>query len=224
MPRAATAGDWAILLILTAFWGTSFAFTKIALTVFPPSVLATGRILVAALVLFTYMRLKGVTLPRRLQEWRPMLITALFGNLIPFHLISSAQTRIDSSVAAVLMAVMPLFVLTLAQRYVPGFAFGFTGVLLVVGPENLTSLSGNDSLLGAAAMLTAAFSYAANSIYARTLGPINPVSLSVGMLLLSSSMSLPIAAGDLTSIGTVSLPAALSLLILGLLSTGVACR
>lgn len=232
MPRAANAADWVALLVLTGFWGTSFAFTKIALTAFPPSVLVAGRVLIAAAVLTLYMRARGVRLPTTARGWLPMVITAVFGNLLPFQLIAWAQTSIDSAMAAVLMAVMPLFVLTLAHFYVPGsrltagrivgFVLGFTGVALVVGPDALDDVDGMATLAGAAAVLAGAFSYSVNSIYARQLGPVDPVQLSAGMLLVSSLLCLPGAAINLDTVAEPSLASSFSIVILGLLSTGIA--
>jgi len=232
MPRTATIADWLALLVLTGFWGTSFGVTKIALGAFPPAVLVAGRVAVAAGVLLIYMWARGVRLPRTLAGWRPMLLTAILGNLIPFQMIAWAQTSIDSGMAAVLMAVMPLFVLTLAHFYVPGsrltagrvagFGVGFCGVALVVGPDAWQAADGAATLAGAAGMLAAAFSYSVNSIYARRLGPVDPVQLSGGMLLVSSVLCLPGAVIEADGIVDPTLGSATAVMALGLFSTGLA--
>ncbi|MEM9208357.1 MAG: DMT family transporter, partial [Pseudomonadota bacterium] len=232
MPRAATAGDWIALLVLTAFWGSSFAFTQIALASFPPAVLVFSRVVIAAFVLLVYLRGAGVRLPATARDWVPMGITAVFGNLLPFHLIAWAQQHIDSSTAAILMAMNPLFVLTLAHFLVPGarlnasriagFGVGFVGVLLVVGPGHGDDLGSNVTLAGSLAAVGAAMSYAINSVYARRLGPVNPVQLSAGMLIASSLLSLPTALIDTPAIAHVTPSTAAAVGFLGLLSTGVA--
>ena len=232
MPRSATSGDWIALLVLTAFWGSSFAFTQIALASFPPAVLVFGRVTIAALVMFVFMRSAGVRLPRSAREWIPMAITAVFGNLLPFHLIAWAQQHIDSSTAAILMAMNPLFVLTLAHFLLPGarltlsriagFAVGFVGVLLVVGPGHGDDLGSNVTLAGSIAAVGAALSYAINSVYARRIGPINPLQLSAGMLIASTLVSLPAATLDLSAVVNVTPITAAAIAFLGLLSTGLA--
>ena len=232
MPRSATSGDWIALLVLTAFWGSSFAFTQIALASFPPAVLVFGRVTIAALVMFVFMRSAGVRLPRSAREWIPMAITAVFGNLLPFHLIAWAQQHIDSSTAAILMAINPLFVLTLAHFLLPGarltvsriagFAVGFVGVLLVVGPGHGDDLGSNVTLAGSIAAVGAALSYAINSVYARRIGPINPLQLSAGMLIASTLVSLPAATLDLSAVVNVTPITAAAIAFLGLLSTGLA--
>lgn len=232
MPRAARIGDWVALFMLTAMWGTAFLFTELALAAFPPSVLVAGRIVVAALILFVYMRAQGIRLPASAPAWIPMLIMALLGNVLPFQLIAWAQQHIDSSLAGILMAVMPLFVLTLAHFFLPGssltpyrvagFVVGFSGVVVIIGPEALDGLSDNTTLWGAIAVLAAALSYSVNSIYARRLGSADPVQLSVGMLVAASALSLPGAAVNAASVVTPGIGAIAAMLVLGSLSTGVA--
>lgn len=232
MPRAAQFSDWLALLALTAMWGTAFMFNELALVAFPPSVLVAGRILVATAILVAYMRSTGIRLPPFGRAWIPMAVMALLGNVLPFQLIAWAQQSIDSSLAGILMAVMPLFVLTLAHFFVAGsrltpyrvvgFVIGFSGVVLIIGPEALGGLRGNASLWGTVAVLGAALSYSVNSIYARRLGAVNPVQLSAGMLVAASLLSLPGAAIDISAVGTPGPAALVAILILGSLSTGVA--
>jgi len=232
MPRAAHFGDWIALLALTLMWGTAFMFNELALASFPPSVLVAARILIATAVLFAFMRANGIRLPPLGRAWIPLLVMAVLGNVLPFQLIAWAQQYIDSSMAGILMAVMPLFVLTLAHFLLPGskltpyrvvgFVVGFAGVVTIIGPEALRGLDKNTTLWGAIAVLGAALSYSLNSIYARRLGAANPVQLSAGMLVAASLLSLPGAAVDVPGIASPSVAAMASLAVLGLLSTGLA--
>lgn len=232
MPRNPLFVDWIALLALTLLWGTAFLFNELALASFPPSVLVAGRIVVATAVLLVFMKASGITLPKSTRAWTPMLIMAVLGNVLPFRLIAWAQQHIDSSLAGILMSVMPLFVLTLAHFFLPGsrltpfrivgFVIGFAGVVVVIGPDALGGIGNNMALWGAIAVLGAAFSYSVSSIYARRLGASNPVQLSAGMLLVASLISLPAAGFDLSSVVAPSASAIASLAVLGLLSTGLA--
>ena len=205
---------------------------EIALRDLAPSALVAGRIGIAALALYAIMRAKGLRLPPLGRAWLPMLVMAVLGNALPFHLIAWAQQYIDSSLAGVLMAVMPLFVLTLAHVFLPGsqltasrvagFIIGFIGVVLVIGPEITAGSRNNLAFLAALATLGAALSYALSSIYARRLGAANPLQLSVGMLVLASMISAP---GLLVVAPLTTMPgpaAAAAVLLLGLLATGFA--
>ena len=233
MPRSPTTADWFGLLALTALWGTAFLFNELALASFPPSVMVFLRIAIAASVLYAWMRANGVRLPQNLAGYKPMLFMATFGSVVPFQLTAWAQVYIDSAVTGVLMAIMPLFVLTLSHFFIPGarltpyravgFVLGFTGVVLVIGPDSLAGLTGNERLLGALGALGAALSYSIATIYARRLGATNPVQMSAGMMLLAALLIMPAAGAASSAIvwpaGTLAL---MSVAVLGLLSTGVA--
>lgn len=232
MPRAPQAADWISLFALTALWGTAFVLNEVALASFAPSVLVAGRIIIAAALIVGYLRLTGDSLPKPGRAWWPMAVLAIFGNVLPFHLVAWSQQHIESSLAGVLMAVMPLFVLTLAHFFVPGarltlyraigFLIGFTGVVIIIGPDFANGFDGNVAFWGAIAVLGAALSYSISTIYARRLGAGDPVRRSAGMLIVASLMSLPVAALEIPSITTPSIGSVAALGILGLLATGFA--
>ncbi len=232
MPRAPHSGDWLSLLALTVLWGSAFFFNELALASFSPAVLVAGRILIATLLIYGYLRLTGETLPRAGRAWLPMVVLAVFGNVLPFHLIAWAQLHITSSLAGILMAVMPLFVLTLAHFFIPGarltasrlagFVVGFAGVTVIIGPEFLRGLAGNTALLGTMAALGAALSYSISTIYARRLGAGDPVRRAAGMLIVASILAAPAALIELPAIAVPSLASVVALAVLGLLATGFA--
>ena len=232
MPRPANTGDWLALLALTVMWGTSFALNEIALQSMSPATLVAVRVVIAAFVLYVFMRANGVSLPRTVVGWVPMAIMAVFGNVLPFQLVAWGQQHLDSSVAAVLMAIMPLFVLTLAHFFLTGvkftlgrtigFGLGFVGVVFVIGPDALSHAGGDLALYGAIAVLAAALSYAVNSVYARRLGAANPIQLSVGMLIVASFLSMPNAALELPGLSMPSVASGIAVMALGLISTGIA--
>ncbi len=232
MPRAANVRDWLSLFALTVLWGSAFLFNELALASFSPSILVGGRIVIATALIYGYLRLTGETLPRPGRAWLPMLVLAVFGNVLPFHLIAWAQLHIDSSLAGILMAVMPLFVLTLAHFFVPGarmtagrltgFVVGFAGVTVVIGPEFLRGLAGNTALLGTIAALGAALSYSISTIYARRMGAGDPVKRSAGMLIVASMLAAPAAFLDVPTLVSPSLASVVSVFVLGLLATGFA--
>ncbi len=232
MPRAPHAGDWLSLLALTVLWGSAFFFNELALASFTPSALVAGRIVIATVLIYGYLRLTGETLPRAGRAWFPMVVLAVFGNVLPFHLIAWAQLHITSSLAGILMAVMPLFVLTLAHFFIPGarltasrlagFFVGFAGVTVIIGPEFLRGLAGNTALLGTIAALGAALSYSISTIYARRLGAGDPVRRAAGMLIVASILATPAALLELPAIAVPGLASVAALIVLGLLATGFA--
>ena len=120
------------------------------------------------------------------------------GNLIPFSLITWAETEISSSQAGLLMALMPISTMVLSHflihedrltpRRLCGVLLGFGGVLVLVGGDALTGIGGS-ALLAQLAVIGATLSYASKAVYTKSLPPINTVvvatcSLGVGALLL----------------------------------------
>lgn len=204
--------DILILLVLTALWGSAFAIIKVTVEEIPPMTIATGRIVIAALLLLAALPTMGLKIgdlfkaDRR--SWGQFFLLGLLGNGIPFTLVGFGQERIDSSLAAILIGTMPIFTVLLARafnverhlsaRHFLGVAVGFAGLLVLMGPEALQGL-GNAATLGALigqlAVVGGAFSYAANAVYGRVLTEGMPVGL--------------LAAGNMVACAIVMLPAAL---------------
>jgi len=132
---------WTILVILSLIWGSSFILIKKGLYAFSPDQVGSLRIFSAAIFLipFAITRFKN---PKRKQFFL-LLILGFAGSLLPAYLFAMAQTRIDSSVAGVLNALTPLWVLLVGSifflqkmnvRISVGMFIGFVGtVILVLG-------------------------------------------------------------------------------------------
>jgi len=231
VPRAARPGDWLTLFALAGMWGSAFLLNAIALESLPPSILVAGRILLGALVLLIVLWAQDVKLPRTFKGWLPLVFMGFFANVLPFQLVAWAQQHIDSSLAGILMAAMPLFVLTLAHFHLPGerlttarivgFGVGFIGVVFVLSPKFETGVMGNMALWGALATLAAAFSYSCSTVYARRIGGGHPLQMSAGLLLVASVMSVPGAMFAVPEIQSPGLAALVAVLFLGILSTGL---
>jgi len=186
--------DILTLLVLTALWGSAFAVIKVTVEEIPPMTIATGRIVVAAVLLVGFLPLMGVKLSALFKAdrrmWAQFFVLGLLGNGIPFTLVGFGQERIDSSLAAILIGTMPIFTVLLARgfgverhlsaRHFLGVAVGFAGLLVLMGPEALKGLSDVGTLsvlVGQLAIVGGAFSYAANAVYGRVLTESMPISL-----------------------------------------------
>jgi drug/metabolite transporter (DMT)-like permease len=170
--------DWLHLSALTVMWGSAFALTRAAVDQLPPEWVVQGRLTVGAAVLLVWWRLTGQGWPRGVRLWGFFVMIALFGNVIPFSLIAWGQQTIDSGLAGILMAVMPLFTLVLAHYVVPGerlgamrvvgFVVGLLGVAVLLGPDIVIGDSGDRRFsLAAAAVLGGAFCYAVSAVLSR---------------------------------------------------------
>ena len=136
--------NWGIFLLLSAIWGSSFLFIKIALNDLQPITLVTIRLGLGAIGLC----LIAVLTKRKLPEPRIVILSLLMGitnSAIPFALITWGETTIDSSVASVLNSSVPLFTLIVAHFFLAderitwfrsgGLAMGFLGILLIFSKE-----------------------------------------------------------------------------------------
>ena len=223
--------DWFFLLCLIFLWGTSFMVTAIAVESVSPMGVVALRVLLGALVLFPVVVLRGLKFPRNAGAWGGFFLMAVVGNLAPFYLIAWGQQEIDSGIAGVLMAVMPLVTMVLAHFFVPGerlnlfklsgFVLGITGVILLLGP---TMESGGGEVLRGLAILGAAVCYAVNTILARRLPHFNPLIVGTGVLVAASLIVVPVwATQELAGQGaSFSRESMLALVWLGVAPTGLA--
>lgn len=198
---AHSARDWGLLLALSAMWGTAFLVIKLGVATVPPVTLVAGRIVLGALILFIAMRWRGLALPPPGRAWLPFVVIAFVGNSAPFFLISWGQSIIDSALAGILMAIMPLTTLVLAHFFIAGermtawrtvgFVTGFSGIIVLMGPDALAGADGN--ILAELAVLAGAICYAANSVISRRVIKTDFLVASAAVMIVGSIMTLPLA-------------------------------
>lgn len=191
-------GDYALLAILGALWGSSFLLIKLAVATVPPLTVAAGRICVGAALLLAIVMLRRLPLRSLRAHLLPLVAMGALGSILPFFLISYGETRIDSGLAAILMALVPLSTIVLAHFFVAdepftagkgvGLALGIAGVLVLIGPGALLNLRG---AVGELAIAAATLCYAGNSIIARRLPPMKAELVGAGMLLAAAVCSIP---------------------------------
>lgn len=227
--------DWVMLAVLTLTWGSSFVFTKIAVGGLSVELVVAARLGLAALVLIPLASGLRRPWPRGPRLWLFLALIAVIGNLLPFSLITWGQRFIDSGLAGILMAVMPLATLGLAHLFVPGerltpgrvwgFLVGFAGVLLLIGPEALLAIGGDRGpLLPMLAVLGGALCYGVSAILSRLRPRSDAVTTAAAVTSLAALLSLPSAVGSLLQGPVMAVtPATMgAVLFLGLLSTATA--
>lgn len=200
--------DWGLLLALTVLWGSAFLLTKVAVTALPPDLVVAGRLAIGCLILVPLAlllergsRRRGGRAPWGLRLWLFLLAIGVFGFALPLTLISWGQEAIDSGLAGILMAVMPLGTLGLAHYLVPGermtryraggFLLGFAGVVVLMGPESLLGLlDGQGPWLRMLAVLVGALCYAVSAILARLRPPSASLASAAATLSIAAVLSL----------------------------------
>lgn len=175
----------ALLLTTALLFGANFTFMKVAAPAFGPLALIGLRLVLAAevLMLVALVTRRRLAYPGRWWDW---FVFAGLHAAIPFTLAAWAELSIPSSLAAIVMATMPLFTALftavwlrerLSGRVVRGMVLGLAGVAVLAGFDGVAA--GN--VLGVGAMVVAAASYALGAVYAkRRLASADPLSLTVG--------------------------------------------
>ena len=197
------AYDWVMLITLATVWGGSFLFNAILVAELPVITIVAIRVTVAALALWGFVRVTGRKIPTTPQVWGALLILGVLNNAIPFSLIVQGQTQITSGLASILNATTPFFTILVAgffltdERFsvlrVLGVVVGFSGVILLVGPEALGSLGAN--FWAQLCALGAALSYGFASVFGRRFRElkVDPVMVATGQVTMSSLVLWPIA-------------------------------
>lgn len=200
---AMTLLEWMLLLTLSALWGGAYFFNGVATGELPTFVIVLGRVGGGAIGLLVLLRLMGLKLPKDLAIWRAFFFMALLNNVIPFSLIVWGQAHIASGVASILNATTPLFtvivahLLTMDERItgqkLSGVIIGFVGVAIMIGGDAAKTL-GLD-VLGQAACLAAALSYAFAAIYGRRFRAmgVQPMTTATGQVIMSTLVLAPLA-------------------------------
>ena len=195
------ARQFLILLVLGLIWGASFLFIKVAVVTIPPFTVAFGRTALAALILYVVLRYRGLKLGSWGHLWGAFLVLGLFNGAVPYTLITWAEIHIDSGLAAILNALMPLFTVLLAHFFtqdeklnwmkVIGIFLGFLGILALIGPAVLKGLGTH--VIGQLAVVGAALCYAMAAIYGRRLKEVPPLVSATGQLIGAALLTLPLS-------------------------------
>jgi len=161
------------LLLLSALWGGSFLFMRIAAPVLGPVLLIELRVLIAGVALLVYMLVTRSAFDLR-ARWKHYLVIGIINSAIPFTLIATAELYLTAGLAATLNATSPLFGAVVAaiwinealtKKKVIGLALGLLGVSILVGwspfPFSLTLA------ISVAASLAAAACYGIGGVYTK---------------------------------------------------------
>src|SRR5215213_1259766 len=220
--------DLGALLLLSALWGASFIFIRVAVPALGPFVLVELRVGLAAVALALCAAFLG-RLPKLRVRWRQFALLGMVNVAIPFSLISTAEINLTASLAAILNSTTVMFTAVVAavwmgdaltMRKVAGVVLGVLGVTVLVGWDPIAMNWA--VVLSVGAMLAASLSYALGAVYAkRTFSGIPPLGMAIGQLSGATALLLPLAVVSVPE-EAPSTVVALSMLGLAFLSTAVA--
>lgn len=189
----------ALLVALALIWGASFMFIKVADRQFSPATLILGRlglaaVTLAAIVPFATGTRVAMAALRGNAKW--LVIVALVNTAAPFWLLSWGETRIDSGLASIFQAAVPIFIAVISFGFfrevrvtgtrLVGVAVGFVGVALLVGAQP------SGKVLGALAVVGMAFCYAIGGLLTgRHLSAVPPVVIGLASTAVAAVVALP---------------------------------
>ena len=188
-----------MLIVLSLVWGASFLFIKVAVRELAPATLILGRLGLAALTLAIVVPL-AVGLRETVAELRTnagwLVVMGLVNTAIPFWLLSWGETRIDSGLASIIQASVPIFNAVVSFGFfrevrvtglkLLGVGVGFVGVALLVGAQP------HGKVLGALAVVGMALCYAVAQLFAaRHLRGVRPTVVSLAATGVSALAVLP---------------------------------
>jgi drug/metabolite transporter (DMT)-like permease len=169
---------WVALAFASVYiiWGSTYLAIRIAIETMPPFLMAGTRFVIAGTLLFAWAMARGEPRPSRI-HLRPIIIIGGLLLLGGNGVVTWAEQTIPSGTAALLVATVPLWMVLLdwlrpggsrpANRVFLGLGLGLTGVVLLIGPQNIAG-GDRSTLVGSVAIILAALSWATGSIYSRS--------------------------------------------------------
>ena len=219
-------------VLLSAIWGTSFLFIKIADRQLSPLQVSFARVAFGAATVLAILLARRERLPAGARTWGKLALLALIANALPFSLIAYGETHISSVLAGLWNATTPLFTLVIALAVLPeerptrerigGLALGFAGVVVVLGPWTGLggpALGGSLAVAGASACYGLSFTYMRRYV---THESDTDTSLVAGQLLCATVMMAIVALPFTSAPSHLGAGPLLSVLALGALGTGIA--
>ena len=222
---------WLALIAVYIAWGSTYLAIRVAVESMPPFLMAATRFLIAGLIVFIWRRLAGDPTPTR-SQWRSAAIIGLFLLVGGNGGVTWAEQYVDSGIAALIVAAMPLWVVLIDAirpggnrpnwTTTGGVLIGLAGIAILAGPTQFSGSGTGFSLIGVAALLLAAFSWAIGSIFGRGADLPKSSLLGTGMEMLAGSAGLfilGVLSGEPTrlDLSAITLPGLLGLayLVLG---------
>lgn len=181
-------------------WGSTYLAIRFAIETIPPMLMAGGRFLIAGLVIVGWAMLRGAPRPTA-AEWRSAFVTGFLMLLGGNGAVVWAEQRVPSGITALLVAVVPLWMVLLdwlrpggrrpRAAVFAGLVLGLVGIVLLVGPSSMSGAAVDT--LGAVVLVVGSLSWAAGSLVSRYgAHPRSPL-MATGMQMLGGGAGLVLA-------------------------------
>jgi len=192
---------WSALISVYLIWGSTYLAIRYAVETTPPFLMAAVRFIISGGFLYVLRRAGGDPPPKAL-EWRSAAVIGIFLLVGGNGGVVWAEQFVPSSLAALLVATVPLWMVLMdmirrggerpGSRVAIGILIGFGGVVLLIG----SAASGAEpmNLLGAAVLVLASFSWAIGSLYGKSAKLPSSQLLGTSMEMVAGGMALMLVA------------------------------
>ena len=226
--------NWFLLILLSAIWGGAFTLNKMALDSFTPEVIVAGRLISGSLFLLALIYFLYKRFSINFSQINYYLFMSLVGIVIPFIAIITGQKNIDSAMAGILMATMPISTILLShvfledekmnkQKFI-GFIISFLGVFILIYRDDLfINNSISETLESQLLVILGATLYAFAAIYGKKYKMTDPLSASTGTILFATFfMTIYLVFIDQSKPSYSELLFDMNILLLGIVCTAIA--
>ncbi len=199
--RASALSIWSALISVYLIWGSTYLAIRYAVETTPPFLMAAVRFIISGGFLYVLRRAGGDPPPKAV-EWRSAAVIGIFLLVGGNGGVVWAEQFVPSSLAALLVATVPLWMVLMdmirrggerpGSRVAIGILIGFGGVVLLIG----SAASGAEpvNLLGAAVLVLASFSWAIGSLYGKSAKLPSSQLLGTSMEMVAGGMALMLVA------------------------------
>ena len=179
-------------------WGSTYLAIRFAIETIPTFLMAGIRFLVAGILVYTYLRIRGRAKPT-FNEWRIESLVGLLLLAMANGSVVMAEHTVPSGLAALIVATVSLWMVLLNWLWkggekpnlgiIAGIVVGFFGLIVLVGPQDISDGTNVDPF-GAFLLLFASFTWAAGSVYSKTAHHPKSPMISASMQMISGGIFL----------------------------------
>ena len=221
-------------MILSAIWGGAFTLNKLALNFYSPEFIVLARLVIGAFVLLLLLMIIHKKITISFKDWQYYLFMSTVGIVAPFILIVYGQQRIDSSLAGILMATMPISTIILShfflndekltQKKFAGFIIAFAGIaVLIIKDFSNIEINILSNISSELMVISGAILYSCSAVYGKRFKHTDPLSASTGTIFFSSiTMLVYLLIFTPTELNNINLYNSTSLILLGVFCTAIA--
>ena len=179
-------------------WGSTYLAIRYAVQTMPPLLMAGARFSVSGAMLYGWARVRGAPRPTA-AEWRVAALTGVLMLCLGNGSVGWAEQRIPSALAALIVAVVPLWMVLFdwvmpggrrpTVAVVAGVLVGLAGLVVLVGPDQIGAGEPVD-IVGALVLVAASMAWAFGSVYNKRGARPESATMSTGLQMLGGSVAL----------------------------------